>query len=91
VIGESDESPTTFTPTRSASLRASDDEPTQSGISATAKAGAIMSRPGESPDAERLGEAAHPLRDQGADPFRVNAYRRAAATVRWWPQNVSLA
>jgi hypothetical protein len=32
--------------------------------------------------AERLEEAAHLLRDQGADPFRVGAYLRAASTVR---------
>ena len=36
--------------------------------------------------AGRLQEAAWLLRDQGADPFRVNAYLRAAATVRRWPQ-----
>jgi putative hydrolase len=32
--------------------------------------------------AGRLEEAAHLLRNQGADPFRVGAYLRAAATVR---------
>jgi len=32
--------------------------------------------------AGRLEEAASLLRDQGADPYRVNAYRRAAMTVR---------
>jgi hypothetical protein len=32
--------------------------------------------------AGRLEEAAHLLRDQGADPFRVAAYVRAASTVR---------
>lgn len=36
--------------------------------------------------AGRLEEAAWLLRDQGADPFRVNAYLRAAATVRHWPE-----
>jgi hypothetical protein len=36
--------------------------------------------------ADRLEEAAWLLRDQGADPFRVNAYLRAAATVRRWPE-----
>lgn len=35
--------------------------------------------------AARLLEAAWLMRDQGADPFRVNAYVRAAATVRSWP------
>ncbi len=35
--------------------------------------------------ATRLEEAAHLLRDQGADPYRVNAYLRAAASVRQWP------
>jgi hypothetical protein len=35
--------------------------------------------------ADRLEEAAWLLRDQGADPFRVNAYLRAAKTVRHWP------
>jgi hypothetical protein len=35
--------------------------------------------------ANRLEEAAWLLRDQGADPYRVNAYLRAAATVRRWP------
>ncbi len=32
--------------------------------------------------AGRLEEAARLLRDQGADPYRVNAYRRAATAVR---------
>jgi hypothetical protein len=36
--------------------------------------------------ADRLEEAASLLRDQGADRFRVNAYLRAAATVRRWPE-----
>lgn len=36
--------------------------------------------------AARLEEAAWLLRDQGADPYRVNAYLRAAATVRRWPE-----
>lgn len=36
--------------------------------------------------ADRLEEAARLLRDQGADPFRVNAYLRAAASVRRWPE-----
>jgi hypothetical protein len=36
--------------------------------------------------AERLEEAAWLLRDQGADPYRVNAYQRAATTVRHWPE-----
>lgn len=36
--------------------------------------------------ADRLAEAAWLLRGEGADPFRVNAYLRAAATVRHWPQ-----
>jgi DNA polymerase (family X) len=39
--------------------------------------------------ADRLEEAARLLRDQGADPFRVTAYLRAAATVRHWPCPVS--
>ena len=34
--------------------------------------------------ADRLEEAARLLRDQGADPFRVRAYLRAADTVRRW-------
>jgi hypothetical protein len=36
--------------------------------------------------ADRLEEAAHLLHDQGADRFRVNAYLRAARTVRYWPE-----
>lgn len=36
--------------------------------------------------AARLEEAAWLLRDQGADPYRVKAYLRAAATVRHWPE-----
>jgi hypothetical protein len=36
--------------------------------------------------ADCLEEAAHLLREQDADPYRVNAYRRAAATVRRWPE-----
>jgi hypothetical protein len=39
--------------------------------------------------AGRLEEAAQLLRDQGADPFRVNAYLRAAAAVRAWPEPVA--
>jgi len=35
--------------------------------------------------AGRLEEAARLLRDQGADPYRVNAYRRAALTLRTTP------
>ena len=35
--------------------------------------------------AGRLEEAARLLRDQGADPYRVNAYRRAAMTLRTSP------
>ena len=35
--------------------------------------------------ARRLEEAADLLQGQGADRFRVNAYRRAADAVRWWP------
>lgn len=38
--------------------------------------------------AGRLEEAARLLRDQGADPYRVRAYRRAAMTVRGTPQPV---
>jgi hypothetical protein len=34
--------------------------------------------------AGRLEEAALLLRSQGADPFRVRAYQRAATTVRFW-------
>lgn len=40
--------------------------------------------------AARLEEAAWLLRDQGADPYRVNAYLRAAATVRRWPQSLDI-
>jgi len=39
--------------------------------------------------ADRLGEAAHLLRDQGADRFRVNAYLRAADVLREWPHPVA--
>ena len=35
--------------------------------------------------ARRLEEAAGLLEQQGSDPFRVRAYRRAAASVRRWP------
>ena len=38
--------------------------------------------------AARLEEAVWLLRNQGADPYRVNAYLRAAATVRRWPESV---
>ena len=38
--------------------------------------------------ADRLAEAARLLRDQGSDPYRVNAYERAAETVRRWPEPV---
>jgi hypothetical protein len=36
--------------------------------------------------AGRLEEAARMLREQGADRFRVNAYLRAASSVRRWPE-----
>lgn len=36
--------------------------------------------------ASRLEEAAWLLRDQGADRYRVNAYLKAAAAVRQWPE-----
>jgi hypothetical protein len=39
--------------------------------------------------ADRLEEAARLMRDQGADRFRVNAYLRAAATVRQWPESIA--
>jgi DNA polymerase (family 10) len=39
--------------------------------------------------ANRLEEAARLLRDQGADPYRVNAYLRAAQNVRRWRTPVS--
>jgi len=45
-----------------------------------------MSDPVNRQIATRLEEAAHLLRDQGADPYRVNAYLRAAASVRRWPE-----
>lgn len=38
--------------------------------------------------ANRLEETASLLRDQGADPFRVRAYRGAAATIRFTPESV---
>jgi hypothetical protein len=41
--------------------------------------------------AARLEEAAWLLRDQGADPYRVNAYLRAAATVRLAMKQVVVA
>jgi DNA polymerase (family 10) len=40
--------------------------------------------------AARLEEAAWLLRDQGADRYRVNAYLRAAATVRRWPRSLDI-
>jgi putative hydrolase len=39
--------------------------------------------------AGRLEEVAHLLRDQGADPFRVAAYLRAASTIRWMREPLS--
>lgn len=39
--------------------------------------------------AARLEEVADLLRDQGANPFRVEAYRRAAATVRRFERSVA--
>jgi hypothetical protein len=39
--------------------------------------------------AARLEEVAAVLADQGANPYRVAAYRRAAATVRGWPRAVA--
>jgi len=41
--------------------------------------------------AGRLDEAADLLQTQGADRFRVNAYRRAAAAVRQWPEPLDQA
>ena len=39
--------------------------------------------------AERLDEVAALLEQQGAGPFRVRAYRNAAATIRTLPRAVS--
>jgi hypothetical protein len=47
-----------------------------------------MSDPMNRQIADRLEEAARLLRDQGADPYRVNAYVRAATAVRNWPISV---
>ena len=38
--------------------------------------------------ADRLREAADLLQAQGANPFRISAYRKAAATVLEWPEDV---
>lgn len=38
--------------------------------------------------AGRLEEAAHLLGDQGADPYRISAYVRAAASVRSWREPI---
>jgi putative hydrolase len=40
--------------------------------------------------AERIGEAASLLEEQGANRYRVNAYRRAAETVESLSQSVAL-
>jgi Holliday junction resolvasome RuvABC DNA-binding subunit len=45
--------------------------------------------PGNAMCAERLREAADLLEAQGANPFRVAAYRRAADTVRDLPEDIS--
>jgi hypothetical protein len=42
--------------------------------------------PFNEPIARRLEEVAHLLRDQGADPFRVGAYVRAAEAIRCAPE-----
>ena len=47
-----------------------------------------MSNPMNRQIASRLEEAARLLREQGADPFRVNAYLKAAGTVRHWPRSI---
>ena len=39
--------------------------------------------------AERLEEVSRILADQGAQPYRAEAYRRAADTIRTWPQSVA--
>jgi DNA polymerase (family X) len=39
--------------------------------------------------ADRLDEVAALLQGRGADPYRVEAYRRAATTVRQWPEPVA--
>ena len=39
--------------------------------------------------ADRLEEVARLLADQHANPFRVRAYRNAAATVRGWPEPIA--
>ena len=45
--------------------------------------------PGNATCAERLREAADLLEAQGANPFRVSAYRRAADTVRDLPEDLA--
>jgi hypothetical protein len=39
--------------------------------------------------ADRLDEVAALLQGRGADPYRVEAYRRAATTVRQWPEPIA--
>ncbi len=54
---------------------------------------AVASQPGVDPAnravAARLDEVAGLLEAQGANPFRVRAYRLAAETLRHWPESVA--
>jgi DNA polymerase (family X) len=56
---------------------------------ATRPASAEVTGPGNAMCAERLREAADLLEAQGANPFRVSAYRRAADTVRNLPEDLA--
>ncbi len=55
----------------------------------TRSAATVVAGPGNALCAERLREVADLLEAQGANPFRVAAYRRAADTVRTLPEDVA--
>jgi hypothetical protein len=56
---------------------------------ATRPSATEVTGPGNALCAERLREAADLLEAQGANPFRVSAYRRAADTVRDLPEDIA--
>ena len=71
---------------RRLTLRATMTRGTSVAVRRSRSATIAMSDPMNRLIAGRLEEAAHLLHEQGADLYRVNAYLRAAATVRRWPE-----
>ncbi|HKZ73289.1 MAG TPA: helix-hairpin-helix domain-containing protein [Steroidobacteraceae bacterium] len=65
------------------------DEPRRHSLTSSPIRHAVIADRANAEIATRLEEVAQVLAEQGANPYRVNAYRRAAGTVRGWPYPVT--